>query len=135
MRVTPVVIAIADALVWTFSESGAVITPGNNCSAIDLHTVRCSPSTLPWLRGLNEASINVGDRDDAVSSSSDESAMRGSVLDVHGGAGDDRLVCPGAPNRAFSVMLLPRSDGAADESAARPARPLVWRPMVRHRRR
>jgi hypothetical protein len=55
---------------WTFSDSGAVITPGIGCTAIDQHTVRCVPSPFPeaptLFRDL-QARIDAGDLDDEVS--------------------------------------------------------------------
>lgn len=72
------------------SDSGATISPGDNCVAVDAHAARCSipagrPNTAPFMQ---LAQLELGDGDDSVQVPATSKPV---TLHVDGGAGDDRL--------------------------------------------
>lgn len=66
--------------VWTVTDTGAVLVPGESCEALDAHTVRCVTRT--------SARVDVGDMDDRFEVG-DTGVLR---VFAHGGAGHDELV-------------------------------------------
>ena len=67
------------------SDTGAPLTPGYGCSAVDEHTVSCVPEYYEYLDG---ATARLGDGDDRVDAID-------YILSADGGSGDDTLLGPG----------------------------------------
>ena len=97
---------------WSVNDSGAVIEPGQGCTAVDAHTARCllPPSSNP-LEGLVAADAQLGDLDDELRLVQPDPFGRFALFG-DGGAGNDVLFAPegggelyGGPgdDRLFSV--------------------------------
>jgi hypothetical protein len=80
---------------WTVSDPGAVIHPGESCTSVDPHTAECRPLRFPsppgYIRNpLSSGHVLLGDRDDRLLGVTSTSSREGWVI-AKGGAGDDRL--------------------------------------------
>ena len=73
------------------SDSGAAITPGNGCSAIDDHSVRCRPDSLGRYDFLDGVDVELGDGDDELTPTRPDDIGVG----VDGGPGNDTLTGDG----------------------------------------
>jgi RTX calcium-binding nonapeptide repeat (4 copies) len=98
---------------WIVSDAGAPIVPGDGCTPIDAHSVRCAAG--PGQMGLPAATVDLGDMDDQLTvegfgagvrahggEGSDRLAGASSLL---GGPGDDQLVAGPDPNPTFGAVL------------------------------
>jgi hypothetical protein len=85
-----VVAYAGDAESVTVSDPGAIVTPGESCTAVDLHTVRCLPRPGGLSPFLQAARAELGDLDDEVRTTRPGPAPIGGVR-ANGGPGDDRL--------------------------------------------
>ena len=79
-----VVLVQVDQMTIRVTDTGAPITPGRGCRALDAHSADCSVAGLRGYNGLIGAEVRAGDEDDTVDS-------RGPGLSGSGGPGDDTL--------------------------------------------
>jgi hypothetical protein len=101
---------------WTVHDDGAPLTPGERCTALDEHTVRCDPYPVPpAFAGIVTADVAALDGDDEVALEGEPNAVvhlrggdgddrvsgRGSLLRLRGGAGDDDLSAEAGENRLY----------------------------------
>jgi hypothetical protein len=73
----------------TVRDTGAPVTPGDNCTRVDDHAVTCTAGTTP-----SGSIVKLGDGDDSLA----VTGSLGTGLTVDGGAGDDHLVGGAEPD-------------------------------------
>jgi hypothetical protein len=86
-----------DALSVTVTDPGAVVTPGESCTAVDEHTVRCVPRSGGLSTFLQAVRADLGDLGDEVRTTRPGPAPIGGVR-ANGGPGDDRLFGGAGPD-------------------------------------
>jgi Ca2+-binding RTX toxin-like protein len=72
----------------TFTDAGAVVIPGNNCTSVEAHTASCAATA--GTSGFFSVRVELGDGDDEVSSLHPP-GIPGPGLLLGGGLGNDRL--------------------------------------------
>ena len=75
---------------WEVRDAGAVITPRENCWAVDEHTARCDEGVFSG-SPIGGYRLRLGDGDDRLHVQSTTSASFVSWIDADGGPGDDVL--------------------------------------------
>ena len=85
--------ATREGAVWRIRDTGATVTPGGICRAVDEHELLCEPTTRD-----SEVHAALGDRDDELLGLGDVRA--------DGGAGNDRLVARQADGGPGDDVLL-----------------------------
>ena len=82
---------------WTFHDSGAVVSAGESCVGVDEHTAQCSARPYPaseptFFQSLELARVVLGDLNDELAVDLErESGVIAAEITASGGSGDDQL--------------------------------------------